>query len=215
LAVGRRVKHLIDSHGHSLRQAEAITGVSYETIRRVINGYEGPTLVYQVTKIANGYKVDPKALLEGLDPKGDFEWTIHQLPPGQRLEMAMMSLHERVRVTLSFLRDKYPSVCRVEVLAPVSGLQPDELDTIMRRWAIRPPDLRTTLDIARGISRLTSISMSWLVHGWIAQEEAQRPVTERIARLCFRVTQRSKQHIPDRTRTVLQLVRSAIGGIAG
>lgn len=211
MAVGRRVEHLLDSHGHSLRQAEAITGVSYETIRRIIKGYEGPTLGYNVTRIANGYKIDPKALLDGLDPKGDFEWTIHQAPPGQRLEMVMMSLHERVRLTLSFLTDKYPSVCGHDLLATASGLHVNQLDAVVRSWATKPPDLSTTNAIARGISRLTKISISWFLCGWLPQETVEQPFVERACQLCVGVTRLSKRHTAERTRTLLQLVSEVVG----
>lgn len=212
MSVGRRVKHLIDSHGHSLRQAAALTGQSYETIRRIINGYEGPTLVYNVTKIANGYKVSPKSLLEGLDPKGDFEFSIQQGSAYQRLDMMAMSPQERLRLTLDFLQARYRSVSTVDVLAAVSGMENSELESILSDWESRQPDLTTTLAIARGIHRLTRISMSWFVCGRLEQESGSKPFVERCCQLLVQATKGSKKHSAGRTQALLQVVEATVAG---
>ncbi len=215
MSVGGRVKYLLDSHGHSLRKAQEITGVSHETIRRITNGWEGPTLIEYIRRIAKGYRsrgyhVDEKSLMEGLDPKGDFEWTIHQSPFSQRLEMVMMSLQDRVRLTLDFLRAKYPSVCRIETLAAASGLNTADLARILTRWQSRPPERTTAIAIAYGIHRLTDISMMWFNHGWLDGSEMSQPFIGRVSLFCTRLNPKSSWHSNAYIPNLLDIMRSEI-----
>ncbi len=216
MSVGRRLKHLLDSHGHSLRKAQEVTGVCHETIRRIINGWEGPTLIHYVRQIAGGYRaqgyqVDEKALMEGMDPRGDFEWTIRQAPPVQRLELALMSIQDRVRLALDFLKAKYPSVCRHEVLATASGLQRDELESLLCRWGRRPPDLVTALALATAVSHLTGLPKKWLVAGWLQTEQVEDPFADRICRV-FAKAQGSGRCAADRIPRLLEILRRKVAG---
>ncbi len=207
MSVGGRVKHLLDSHGHSLRKAHEITGICHETIRRIINGWEGPTLIGYIRRIAEGYRaqgyhVDETSLMEGLDPKGDFEWTIRQAPPLNRLEMVVMSVQERVRLALDFLRARYPKVCAPELLTTASGLRKDEFD----RWRSRPSDLVTTLALATAVNHLTGISKEWFTDGWLKAEAIEEPFLDRVCRLASRA-QGSSRFVSNRIPELLQAVR--------
>jgi transcriptional regulator with XRE-family HTH domain len=212
VSVGKRIKHLLDTHKHSLRQAEKRTGVSYETIRRICNGYEGPTVHYYVRKIAQGYGINERALLEGLDPKGDFEFTIHHAPPDQRLDLMIMSRQERLRLTLDFIRSKYPSALPIPVLEVDSGLETQELAALIARWQQRPPDRVTTLAISRGVSRLTGIPMKWFLAGWLDAETPEKPFADRACRLCSKGIGQTKVR-SDLTKQVIQIVQEIVAGV--
>lgn len=211
MSLAARVKHLLDKNGHSFRTAQKRTGVSYETIRRITKGEYGPGVEQHVRRIAQGYNISEKALLEGLDPCGDFEWTIQQAPAVQRLDFLMTSSQERLRLTLDFLRGKYPSVVTIELLAAASGLATADLETILSRWEARQPDLTTTTAICQGIHRLTGISASWFSHGWLKAETPTKAFRDLSSRVIFRATGRSKRHSPERTPKLLKLIADLVG----
>jgi|GEM_PF-3048013 len=211
MSLGMRIDQLITSHGDSLRDAEIKTGVSRETIRRLIKGYRGPTAEHHAKQIARGYGVPEKALLEGLDPKGDFEWTITQASPSERLEYVMMTRQERVRLTLDFLTAKYPAICALELLSAASSMTEPALATLLARWESRTPDLATATLLAQGLSRLTGISMSWFTFGWVSGAKAGAAFSGRACQVCVTTAPRSSRHSAQRTQQMLNLLRQLVG----
>lgn len=210
MSIAMRVKSLLERHGDSFRTAAKKTGVSYETIRRIVNGYDGPTLSYHVIRIAHGYGIGEKSLLEGLDPKGDFEWTIHHSPPTQRLDFLMMSRPERVKLTWDFLRAKYPSAVTLPLLAAASGLHETVLTGIMSRWDSRHPDINTTMALANGLHRITGISLFWFDQGWLEIERAGKSFPDRLAQLCLRSADQSRRHTPKKTHQLIRFVNALV-----
>lgn len=211
MSLGMRVQQLIDGRGHSLREAEEVTGVSRETIRRIIKGYCGPTADFYAKRIAKGYGVPERALLEGMDPKGDFEFTITQAPSAQRLEFLLMSRQERVRLAIDFLQAKYREVCSIDLLAAASGMSSDELRDVLSRWELRVPDLATSTALALGISRVTGISSTWFTHGWVSSEHVSSVFTGHICRLCTTTIRDGRRHPPRKVQEVLRLVARVVG----
>lgn len=170
MSVAGRVQQLLDSHGHSLAEAEKISGVSRETIRRICLGHTPPKLRKYLRELAQGYGVDELALLEGASPKGEFEWNIRQTPPAQRLEWLIMSPAQRVKLTLTFLTKKYPTAISVATLAVACGKSELEMVSLLERWSTYPPDRMTALNLAQAIHSVTGICLSWFHRGRLAHE---------------------------------------------
>ncbi len=168
MSVGSRVQHLLDSHGHSYAQADQLTGVSRETIRRICIGHNPPKLRFYLRKVAQGYGIDELSLLEGASPKGEFEWIIRHAAPGQRLEWALMTRSQRVKVTLDFLMRKYPEKVTTKLLASACGRPELAICTLLARWRVSPPDRRTADLVAEAIHGLTEIPVSWFRSGQVA-----------------------------------------------
>lgn len=168
MSVANRLKRLLDVNGHSYAKAEEVTGVSRETIRRIANGEEPPKLASYLSKIAAGYNVDKAALLEGATPKGEFEWNIRQAPAAQRLEWLLMPPAGRVKLTLDFLRVRYPDAVNPKALAAAAGMSESNLRNMLERWEVTPPDRQVASDIANTLSALTGISQAWFQWGGLS-----------------------------------------------
>lgn len=173
MSVANRLKRLLDLHGHSYAKAEEITCVSRETIRRIANGEQPPKLPIYLRKIAAGYGVDEFMLLEGATPKGEFEWTVRHSSPAQRLEWLLMSQAGRVKLTLDFLRARYPQLVPPRVLAAAARISEHEVLNLVDRWEIVPPDRRVALDLAHMLHSLTGISLAWFLWGGLAERWSQ------------------------------------------
>lgn len=207
MSVGQRMQAFLNIHGHSYREAEAITGVSNDTIRRICKGYFGPTTPYQIGRFVAGYQaagfqIEEKGILEGQDPRGDFEWTIRHTPAGQRVGYIGMPVHRRVRLTLSWLAARYPAVCDARALAAASGLEVSQVAALLHAWESAVPDSTTALELAKGVHRLTGISLSWFRFGWLESESPKRSLVEGARQACSGA--RSK---PAVTKGVIEGVR--------
>lgn len=168
MSVANRLKRLLDVNGHSYAEAEKQTGVSRETIRRIANGQEPPKLSVYLHRIAAGYGIEEAALLEGATPKGEFEWNIRHAPPAQRLEWLMLSQAGRVKLTLDFLRVRYPQLALTHVLAAAAGLSELDFRSLLERWEFSPPDRRVAVELANALHAITGISLSWFRWGGLA-----------------------------------------------
>lgn len=186
MSVGARVRQLLDSHSHSYLEAAKRTGVSHETIRRIVMGHEPPKLRLYLRKIAAGYGVEELALLEGASPKGEFEWAIRHAPLSQRLEWMLMSPAQRVKLTLTFLGQRYSSAITPKMLAAACGMDPSEVTEILGCWELRMPDRVTCLELSEAVHGLTGISLTWMRSGRIVGREDILPY---LARFCCFTTQ--------------------------
>lgn len=169
MSVGGRVQELLDSHGHSYAKAEEVTGVCRETIRRICLGFKSPKLRKYIRQIANGCRVDELAILEGASPKGEFEWFIRQAPPNLRLSWLKMAPAQRVKLTLNFLKTKYPDKVSVAVLAIACGKSEAQTFALLEKWSMNPPDRQTALTVGKAINRLTGIPMCWFTKGRLSE----------------------------------------------
>lgn len=210
MSLAIRVKTLLDRHGDSLRKAQQRTGVAAETIRRILKGYEGPSVVVHVRRIAEGYGLEEKALLEGMDPRGDFEWTIQHAPPAQRMEFLMMTIPERVQLAVSFLQARYSAVLSPTLLAAASGLTDEHLDSLLSNWTSKTMDISTSMALAQGIGRLIGISPEWFRFGWIGTESASSLVKDRLSGFASRVAHKARRHTPQKTQQVLRLATGLV-----
>ncbi|HEY3365734.1 MAG TPA: helix-turn-helix transcriptional regulator [Symbiobacteriaceae bacterium] len=190
MSVGHRLQAYLDKLGHSYRDVERIAKVSRETVRRICNGYDGPTIEYQVKKIVRGYQaagfdLNEDYLFEGRNPKGDFEWMIGHAGTGQRIAYLSMTIQQRVRLTVTFLGARYPTLCEPERLSVASGLDPKIVERVLTTWERQPPDVETALALARGITRLTEICRNWFRCGWLDTESPSRALVEGAGQACF------------------------------
>lgn len=181
MSVASRVRRLLDCHGDSYARAEKRTGVGRETIRRIVNGQQPPRLLHYLRQLARGYGLDNLALLEGATPRGEFEWNVRNASPAQRLEWVLMELTERVKLTLDFLRSRYPEIIAPSILAAASGVTEQQLRTMLERWESHPPDRAAAVDVAEALHCLTGISRSWFYWGGLAPEWSS--AKERVSRL--------------------------------
>lgn len=168
MAVADRLRHLLEAQGHSLADAQRVTGVSRETIRRMVNGETPPKMIIYLRKIAAGYGLADVELLEGASPKGEFEWNIRHASPEQRLEWLLMSKYRRVKLALDFLRARCPQTIAPRILASALGTTEANLRNMLDRWEVSPPDRRVVEDLAQAIHGLTGISLSWFQWGGLA-----------------------------------------------
>ena len=168
MSVDNRLKRLLDVNGDSFASAEGKTGVSRETIRRMVNGQRPPKMAAYLRQIAKGYGIDEFALLEGATPKGEFEWSVRHASPAQRAEWLMLSRAGRVKLTVDFLRMRYPDLVTPRLLATAAGMPEPELRCLVDRWEISPPDRRVADDLAQALHSLTDISMSWFTWGGLS-----------------------------------------------
>lgn len=65
MSIDGKLRQLLDMHGHSYSDAERITGVCRETVRRLANGHRPPKTPKYLKEIAQGYGIDYLALMEG------------------------------------------------------------------------------------------------------------------------------------------------------
>lgn len=169
MSVATRLRRLLEVNGHSYAQAEKVTGVSRETIRRMVNGQQPPRMAIYLRRIATGYGIGELTLLEGATPKGEFEWHVHHASPAQRLEWLMMSQADRVKLTLDFLRVRYPQSVAVLPLAAAAGMPETRLRALLEGWEFSTPDRQVAGDLARAVHGLTGISLAWFQWGGLSE----------------------------------------------
>lgn len=171
MSVAERVRAIREAHGDSLREAARRTGISRSTLQRIEQGCDLRTLDTWLRQFARGYGVAEADLLDSRTPRGMFEWRIRQAHPTDRTAMAMLPIHGRVRLLLSFLQATAPAQLSPERLAAAAGLPAGEVEQALRTWRLRPPDLRTAQAIGLGLHTLFGISRTWILTGWLDEEE--------------------------------------------
>lgn len=170
MSIDGKLRQLLDMHGHSYAEAEKVTGVCRETLRRLANGHKPPKTPQYLKEIAEGYKVEHLWLMDSATPKGEFEWSIRHAPPSQRLEWMLMTPAQRVKVTLDFLKARYPDRVSFTMLATACGMTESELVGLLQRWQTTPPDRIVALEVAKAIHGLTGISRSWFLTGRFSED---------------------------------------------
>ena len=103
---GQRVKCLMERYGDTVEKAAARTGVPKSTLHRITQGSEA-NLNRWLPKIAAGYGVALEYLQGGSDPRMDFEWSIRSASSRERFEFCLMTIQERVYLTIEFLMSSY------------------------------------------------------------------------------------------------------------
>lgn len=169
MTTAQRIKYLMDKHCHSVREASRKTGVPKTTLLRLLEGSEA-NLSKWVSFIARGYEVDPDALLGGKDPRSDFEWSVRRASCRERFDMVLMTMQERLRMTLDFLTKAYPRRCSLVQIAGASGLALRDVEVLRAIWEQTPPDLVTAKALALGIVEVTGIPGVWFLYGLLEDE---------------------------------------------
>lgn len=170
MSAGEKVRQLLETHGHSYAEAERLTGVCRETIRRIVLGQKPAKLPKYLREIAGGYGLDVGVLLEGASPKGEFEWMVRQASNAQRLEWLLLSPAQRVKLTLDFLTARHPNALPPKVMATASGMTEMEYRRLLERWESHPPARAVALDLASTVHALTGISLTWFQWGGLSED---------------------------------------------
>lgn len=177
----QRVKVLLDRHGDNICEAAAKTDVPKSTLHRILQGSRA-NLHKWVPKIAQAYSVQPESLMGEHDSKADFEWSIRHSVPRERFEMCVMTVQDRVRMTLHFMLHISGQPCSLAQVAIASTLGLAEVTRLIALWRHIPPDLVTTRLLISGIHTLAGISLAWFNTGALDDEVGLRAVSRHIPR---------------------------------
>lgn len=178
--VGRRVAKLRSAHGESLREAAIRTGVSHTTIARIEKGEVTGSFHSTLRKIADGYGVKVEYLLNGRDPRQDFEFSIRRLTTEERSRLYFVSPRTRVKMVLDFLIAEYPSEFPVEQIALAIGFDVRTFQALLDQWNTADLPEEANIRISEALSRLTGISSHWFRWGALGAEPAEPVAAETV-----------------------------------
>lgn len=181
MTTAQRVRLLLTRNGDSIRDAARKSGLSKSTVARIIDG-SAANVDKWVKQLAQAYKVDPNSLIGGLDPKSDFEWSIRRADLRERFEMVLMTLQDRVRLTMEFLDRNYPNRFSFNHVVAASGGNREELLGQISRWDSIPVDLQVARLLAKTVERLTAMDARWFDDGLLTDEASPRQLAELIMR---------------------------------
>lgn len=206
MTTAQRVKLLLERHGDSIRDAARKSGLSKSTVSRILDGSAG-NLDKWVRQMAEAYGVDPTSLTGGLDAKADFEWSIRRASPRERFEFLLMTLPERVRITLDFLARQYPDRFPARQVAAAAGLTPDQFSQAVSRWDHTPPDLQTARSLANAIECLVQLDPRWFECGLLSDEASLEALVPTIMRGCVPAQRSGRVGVTALTGKVQEIAR--------
>lgn len=168
--VGTRVAKLRSAHGDSLREAALRTGVSHTTIARIEKGEVTGSFHSTLRKIAEGYGVKVEFLLNGRDPRQEFEFSIRRLSPSERNKLYFVAPRTRTKMVLDFLSAEYGPEFSLEHLAMQIGLDGSRFAELLANWNSADTSEDVYIKVAESLSRLTGISSHWFHWGALDDE---------------------------------------------
>lgn len=172
MQIGRRVATLRAAHSESLREAAVRTGVSHTTIARIEKGDVTGSFHSTLRKIADGYGMRLEYLLTGRDPRQSFEELLQRLSTGDRSRLYFLTPQARTQMVLDFLTTEFAHDFSWERVLKNADIAPSDGGTVLQHWQ----SSRLTEDeqhrLAKALSRLTSIPLSWFQVGVIGEEES-------------------------------------------
>lgn len=171
MSIGMRIQRLRLLHGHTLNEAEKITGVSRSTLSRLENGARPPRLREFLLHIARGYGITVEKLLQ--DPAGDFAWMVMHIDSMHRLNLLRSGVARRTYVALRFLVDHcFAGVPPAEVVSEV-GLPAQELLLLLADWPRRDPEPEVLNRLVRVLITGLELPAEWFYHGYVPGEALQ------------------------------------------
>lgn len=182
MTVGLRIQRLRLAHGHTLKDAEELTGVTRATLCRLENGARPPRFDGLVLQIARGYGIDPQQLLR--DPVGDFAWAVLQMDPMHRLHLLRAGMARRTYVALRFLLNHCAGDVPLDELAAEAGLSRKRLSSLVASWHYNQPPQDMVERLAKALIKCIRLSPQWFRQGYLPDEafERQQRRAETLAR---------------------------------
>lgn len=173
MQVGKRIAKLRASHGESLREAAIRTGVSHTTIARIEKGEVVGSFHSTLRKIADGYGVRMEFLLNGRDPRHDFEVAVRRLPPEERSKLYFAPARTRIQMVLDFLVAEYPSEFSLDQVAAMAGCPEEDFEGFLQRWHANQLSDEANVRLAEALSRMTGITPHWFRWGSLGADQAE------------------------------------------